>query len=103
MRASHAAAECAVAFPNAGAPWAVERGQLMQAKGRWAQRMLQVNDVARLAPLIRVVEQTYEAANSKRSEEHTSELQSLMRISYAVVCLKYEIKKPLTLTNHVSR
>src|SRR3546814_16599766 len=25
---------------------------------------------------------------SKRSEEHTSELQSLMRISYAVLCLK---------------
>src|SRR3546814_3839535 len=25
---------------------------------------------------------------SKRSEEHTSELQSLMRISYAVVCSK---------------
>src|SRR3546814_18608749 len=29
-----------------------------------------------------------------RSEEHTSELQSLMRISYAVFCLKK--KKPLT-------
>src|SRR3546814_3148236 len=28
------------------------------------------------------------ASNSKRSEEHTSELQSLMRISYAVFCLK---------------
>src|SRR3546814_7035840 len=27
-------------------------------------------------------------SNSKRSEEHTSELQSLMRISYAVFCLK---------------
>src|SRR3546814_9958028 len=27
-------------------------------------------------------------ANSSRSEEHTSELQSLMRISYAVFCLK---------------
>src|SRR3546814_2083542 len=27
-------------------------------------------------------------ANSRRSEEHTSELQSLMRISYAVFCLK---------------
>src|SRR3546814_12457556 len=27
-------------------------------------------------------------AGSKRSEEHTSELQSLMRISYAVFCLK---------------
>src|SRR3546814_6566818 len=28
------------------------------------------------------------AAAPKRSEEHTSELQSLMRISYAVFCLK---------------
>src|SRR3546814_3133821 len=31
--------------------------------------------------------------SSRRSEEHTSELQSLMRISYAVFCLK---KKKLT-------
>src|SRR3546814_3914511 len=30
---------------------------------------------------------------SRRSEEHTSELQSLMRISYAVFCLKKK-KKP---------
>src|SRR3546814_9458887 len=29
-----------------------------------------------------------EPASSTRSEEHTSELQSLMRISYAVFCLK---------------
>src|SRR3546814_1452104 len=29
-----------------------------------------------------------EAAAALRSEEHTSELQSLMRISYAVFCLK---------------
>src|SRR3546814_3019516 len=28
------------------------------------------------------------AKDGKRSEEHTSELQSLMRISYAVFCLK---------------
>src|SRR3546814_3820013 len=28
-----------------------------------------------------------------RSEEHTSELQSLMRISYAVVCLKKKIDR----------
>src|SRR3546814_7285291 len=28
------------------------------------------------------------SANASRSEEHTSELQSLMRISYAVFCLK---------------
>src|SRR3546814_2206805 len=30
---------------------------------------------------------------SKRSEEHTSELQSLMRISYAVFCLKKKLTK----------
>src|SRR3546814_1136271 len=29
---------------------------------------------------------------ARRSEEHTSELQSLMRISYAVFCLKKKIK-----------
>src|SRR3546814_5667992 len=29
----------------------------------------------------------------QRSEEHTSELQSLMRISYAVFCLKNKMKK----------
>src|SRR3546814_10104321 len=32
----------------------------------------------------------------RRSEEHTSELQSLMRISYAVFCLKKKTKKQLT-------
>src|SRR3546814_2942706 len=31
--------------------------------------------------------------HSNRSEEHTSELQSLMRISYAVFCLKKKTKK----------
>src|SRR3546814_8803339 len=32
----------------------------------------------------------------ERSEEHTSELQSLMRISYAVFCLKKKIKTAYT-------
>src|SRR3546814_2284304 len=36
-----------------------------------------------------------------RSEEHTSELQSLMRISYAVFCLKK--KKPTTLQSIIIR
>src|SRR3546814_10640249 len=31
--------------------------------------------------------------SGQRSEEHTSELQSLMRISYAVFCLKKKTKK----------
>src|SRR3546814_2122022 len=34
------------------------------------------------------------AAPAARSEEHTSELQSLMRISYAVFCLKKKTKLP---------
>src|SRR3546814_8438044 len=34
----------------------------------------------------------------RRSEEHTSELQSLMRISYAVFCLKKQ--KPNKTTKH---
>src|SRR3546814_4990136 len=33
----------------------------------------------------------------KRSEEHTSELQSLMRISYAVFCWKKKNKKEKTI------
>src|SRR3546814_7690419 len=36
-----------------------------------------------------------------RSEEHTSELQSLMRISYAVFCLKK--KKPTAITSNTTR
>src|SRR3546814_8419975 len=41
------------------------------------------------------------SATNDRSEEHTSELQSLMRISYAVFCLKKkrastQTKRPIT-------
>src|SRR3546814_4999564 len=39
----------------------------------------------------------------ERSEEHTSELQSLMRISYAVFCLKKKTKKTHTKKVHISR
>src|SRR3546814_5860642 len=41
------------------------------------------------------------ADSVQRSEEHTSELQSLMRISYAVFCLKK--KKTTTCISHVSK
>src|SRR3546814_4581219 len=48
-----------------------------------------------------------ERVAEQRSEEHTSELQSLMRISYAVFCLKkkkinHSIVTPLTYTYDVS-
>src|SRR3546814_2703134 len=36
-----------------------------------------------------------------RSEEHTSELQSLMRISYAVFCLKKKKKKNINNNNRI--
>src|SRR3546814_8226222 len=38
-----------------------------------------------------------------RSEEHTSELQSLMRISYAVFCLKNKKNTRTRFSNHTSR
>src|SRR3546814_6227848 len=38
--------------------------------------------------LIKAIDVIRDANTRKRSEEHTSELQSLMRISYAVFCLK---------------
>src|SRR3546814_1547235 len=37
-----------------------------------------------------------------RSEEHTSELQSLMRISYAVFCLKKKKNIHITSTPHIT-
>src|SRR3546814_7825960 len=49
-------------------------------------------DILALAPV----------TNAPRSEEHTSELQSLMRISYAVFCLKKkkQINNTLTKDHH---
>src|SRR3546814_1616408 len=59
-------------------------------------------DHARIQPQQRgfqfVVEVQAALAAALRSEEHTSELQSLMRISYAVFCLK---KKKTTITTTV--
>src|SRR3546814_1487174 len=48
--------------------------------------------VAAVIVLLDVVE-IYRSGNTGRSEEHTSELQSLMRISYAVFCLKKQQQK----------
>src|SRR3546814_4903794 len=42
----------------------------------------------------------FKSENGIRSEEHTSELQSLMRISYAVFCLKKK-KEHKTTTNYI--
>src|SRR3546814_15444316 len=61
-----------------------QRGQQrwLQSEGRHRWSLLERGD-GRLQPLVR------------RSEEHTSELQSLMRISYDVFCLKKKNKTTL--------
>src|SRR3546814_7907800 len=48
---------------------------------------------ARLPTLRRQHLKHHRTEHTTRSEEHTSELQSLMRISYAVFCLKKKNKK----------
>src|SRR3546814_1048440 len=57
-------------------------------KGKW--------DQAAVPPTVRP-----SSSNVGRSEEHTSELQSLMRISYAVFCLKKKNTKQPTSSNHI--
>src|SRR3546814_9434569 len=55
---------------------------------RWAARSSQSFFAIRRPPK----GPTVSTISTRRSEEHTSELQSLMRISYAVFCLKKKIK-----------
>src|SRR3546814_3970728 len=50
---------------------------------------------------IRLAQSAMANRDTHRSEEHTSELQSLMRISYAVFCLKK--KKHYSKSKHTSR
>src|SRR3546814_6229828 len=46
------------------------------------------HEISALDTLFTDAEQVLAPEQASRSEEHTSELQSLMRISYAVFCLK---------------
>src|SRR3546814_6477245 len=60
------------------------------ARRRHSQRFARENDEARHI-VVGVLH-----AGAVRSEEHTSELQSLMRISYAVFCLKKKTQRKQT-------
>src|SRR3546814_9060661 len=76
----------------------VDHGDSSRVKDRpqWVACMdyLRAGDVLlarrldRLGGTERILIETLHALEDKRSEEHTSELQSLMRTSYAVFCLK---------------
>src|SRR3546814_8035751 len=51
------------------------------------------------AETIALLNELLEGERAGRSEEHTSELQSLMRISYSVFCLKKKTHQKLRLTD----
>src|SRR3546814_5568154 len=76
----------------------VGKGRIPPPQGIYGARMLA--DRAAGFAHIRCVRQHFQKQSFLRSEEHTSELQSLMRISYAVFCLKK--KKPHYTTHYTS-
>src|SRR3546814_4234835 len=53
--------------------------------------------IQRIAESQHTIASAVEEQSATRSEEHTSELQSLMRISYAVFCLKQKTKDTIKL------
>src|SRR3546814_8367937 len=57
--------------------------------------------VALFAQKVGPVDVHVTAPPARRSEEHTSELQSLMRISYAVFCLKKKNKEETDLSQSI--
>src|SRR3546814_7394250 len=66
----------------------------------WRAEGIGTDLVARLPgrlPGLHVVRNDADGERSFRSEEHTSELQSLMRISYAVFCLQKKTNTQQTL------
>src|SRR3546814_9057013 len=68
------------------APLLLARGDLYRAHGN---------------PRDLVVAAEFYGKAVERSEEHTSELQTLMRISYAVFCLKKKKKSNIQYDDHV--
>src|SRR3546814_2741954 len=81
------AAPCERNLEQALADWLRQPSGRARPAGRSGQeywvKAIQIGQAARLAP-----------APRRRSEEHTSELQSLMRITYAVFCLKKKTETP---------
>src|SRR3546814_3599679 len=79
------------------APW--QAPQIGAGVGRMAREVTSkildgINDLVIMAPIREGFISAYEPVTyATRSEEHTSELQSLMRISYAVFCLKKKKQK----------
>src|SRR3546814_4092864 len=78
---------------RAASRWRVSRSRRRQCGDRDSQRGPGVRgDAVRRA-----------RAGLERSEEHTSELQSLMRISYAVFCLNKKRTRLLLVYQHIKK
>src|SRR3546814_3298731 len=72
-------------------PWTADLAEQIRLE---ADEMIRsIADECGVRDLNRIKPGIAEATRAIRSEEHTSELQSLMRISYAVFCLKKKTHK----------
>src|SRR3546814_5725223 len=94
-----------IASSTSGASTAAERIRVI-SKGTGVLQRFRRRAVASLAPT-EFRDGGFEVAlvevGPQRSEEHTSELQSLMRISYAVFCLKKNNNQTKTPLQHNHR
>src|SRR3546814_6161742 len=95
---------CAIEMMTSGGPkYDLARFgmEVFRASPRQADLMIVAGRVSqKMAPVLRqIYDQMAEPkwVLAMRSEEHTSELQSLMRISYAVFCLKQTNKKTISI------
>src|SRR3546814_2614569 len=70
--------------------------------GHAADRDCAVTDAPSAGARARGLSSRRRAPSRRRSEEHTSELQSLMRISYAVFCLKKKKNISILHTPHTT-
>src|SRR3546814_8943054 len=72
----------------------VDAAQHMDGLPALGEAVLQIADLEHVTHSAAPVRDRYSPPSTPdRSEEHTSELQSLMRISYAVFCLKKKQQK----------
>src|SRR3546814_6755888 len=85
----HVGAEAAIAH---GMRLAAEGADILDVGGEstrpGADPVSAEAEIRRTEPVVRALAAAGHRVSIDRSEEHTSELQSLMRISYAVFCLK---------------
>src|SRR3546814_2203173 len=91
-------------FPNTTlfrAQQGSRRGGAVQGRQRGLRGAARPAEARRLRPAAHPRLPTRRRGAAARSEEHTSELQSLMRISYAVFCLKKK-KSPHTFLPYTS-